>query len=110
MISHSHLQLFPKERAGIGSKALFLSIFIVYVILRLIAWQQTVIVEDHDSLVYLDQIKVFRTFDLDKIINMGGFTTQFYPFSAALLTWPGWSAATIARLCSLLVSPLLILS
>src|SRR5918996_5302736 len=94
----------------LGSKALFLSVFIVYVILRLIAWQQTVLVEDHDSLVYLDQIKIFRTLDLEKIINMGGFTTQFYPFSSAILSWPGWSAETSARLCSMLFSSLLFLS
>src|SRR4030095_1767845 len=79
---------------NLGSKALFPSIFIVYVILRLIAWQQTVLVEDHDSLVYLDQIKIFRTFDLQKIIGMGGFTTQFYPFSAALFGLAGVFAET----------------
>ena len=94
----------------LASKALLPSIFIVYVILRLIAWQQTVLVEDHDSLVYLDQIKIFRTFDLQKIMGMGGFTTQFYPFSAALLSWPGWSAETSARFCSMLFSSLLFLS
>jgi hypothetical protein len=94
----------------LGSKALFLSIFIVYVILRLIAWQKTVLVEDHDSLVYLDQIKIFRTFDLQKIIHMDGFTTQFYPFFATLLSWPGWSVETSARFCSLLFSSLLFLS
>lgn len=95
---------------NLGSNALFLSIFIVYVILRLIGWQQTVLVEDHDSLVYLDQIKIFRTFDLDKIINMGGFTTQFYPFFAAILSWPGWPAEASARLCSMLFSSFLFLS
>jgi len=112
MISQSHSQLSPKEKAAteVGGKALFLSIFVVYVVLRLIAWQQTVLVEDHDSLVYLDQIKIFRTFDWEKIISMGGFTTQFYPFSAALLSWPGWSAETSARFCSMLFSSLLFLS
>jgi 4-amino-4-deoxy-L-arabinose transferase-like glycosyltransferase len=94
----------------LGDKALFLSIFIVYAVLRLVAWQQAVLVEDHDSLVYLDQIKIFRTLDLKKIINMGGFTTQFYPFSAALLSWPGWSVETSARLCSMFFSSLLFLS
>jgi 4-amino-4-deoxy-L-arabinose transferase-like glycosyltransferase len=95
---------------NLKSKALFLSIFVVYVVLRLIAWQQTVLVEDHDSLVYLDQIKIFRTFDLEKIISMAGFTTQFYPLSATLLSWPGWSVETSARLCSMLFSSLLFLS
>jgi len=43
MISQSHLQLSSKEKAAtqLGSKALFLSIFIVYVVVRLIAWQPT---------------------------------------------------------------------
>jgi hypothetical protein len=85
-------------------------VFGIYLLLRLVAWQQTVLVEDHDSLVYLDQIKIFRTFDLTKILNMGGFTTQFYPFSAAMLTWPGWSAETSARACALFFSLLLFLS
>jgi hypothetical protein len=95
---------------NLKSKALFLSIFVVYVVLRLIAWQQTVLVEDHDSLVYLDQIKIFRTFDVEKIISMAGFTTQFYPFSASLLSWSDWSAETSARLCSMLFSSVLFLS
>jgi hypothetical protein len=85
-------------------------VFGVYVVLRLLAWQQTVLVEDHDSLVYLEQIKTFRTFDLTKIVNMAGFTTQFYPFSAAMLTWPGWTAETSARACALFFSLLLFLS
>ena len=95
---------------NLARKSLFLSIFVLYVLLRLMAWQQTVLVEDHDSLVYLDQIKIFRTFNLEKIVNMGGFTTQFYPFSAAFLSRPGWSAETSARLCSILFSALLFLS
>jgi Dolichyl-phosphate-mannose-protein mannosyltransferase len=112
MMSVRHFQFSAREKTAIklGSKAVFLSIFIVYVVLRLIAWQQTNLVEDHDSLVYLDQIKIFRTFDLEKIITMGGFTTQFYPFTAAFLTWLGWSAETSARLCSILFSSLLFLS
>jgi hypothetical protein len=62
MISQSHFQLSSLGKAPLksGRKVLFLSIFIVYVALRLIAWQETVLVEDHDSLVYLDQIKTFR--------------------------------------------------
>jgi hypothetical protein len=112
MISQSHFQLFSIEKAPLisGRKVLFLSIFIVYVGLRLLAWQETVLVEDHDSLVYLDQIKTFRTLDLEKILSMGGFTTQFYPFCAALLSWPGWSVETSARLCSMIFSLLLFLS
>jgi hypothetical protein len=96
--------------ANLAVKGLLVSIFIFYLILRLFAWQQTVLVEDHDSLVYLDQIKIFRTFDLQKIIHMDGFTTQFYPFFATLLSWPGWSVETSARFCSLLFSSLLFMS
>lgn len=96
--------------ATLAVKGLLVSLFIVYLILRLVAWQQTVLVEDHDSLVYLDQIKIFRTFDLEKIINMRGFTTQFYSFTASLLSWPGWSVETGARLSSMLFSSLLFLS
>jgi Dolichyl-phosphate-mannose-protein mannosyltransferase len=112
LVSSSNFTISATNRDAsiLGSKVLFLGIFIVYVVLRLIAWQQTNLVEDHDSLVYLDQIKIFRTFDLEKIIGMAGFTTQFYPFSAALLSWPGWSAETSARLCSILFSSLLFLS
>jgi len=96
--------------ATLAVKGLLVSLFIVYLILRLVAWQQTVLVEDHDSLVYLDQIKIFRTLDLEKIISMRGFTTQFYSFTASLLNWPGWSVETSARLSSLLFSSLLFVS
>jgi Dolichyl-phosphate-mannose-protein mannosyltransferase len=107
----SHL-LFLTEETAIKSRrtVLFLGIFVVYLVLRLIAWRNTVLVEDHDSLVYLDQIKIFRTLDLEKILSMRGFTTQFYPLAASLMSWPGWSAETSARLCSILFSSLLFLS
>jgi 4-amino-4-deoxy-L-arabinose transferase-like glycosyltransferase len=112
MIGQSHFQHSLTEKTTInpGRKVLFLGIFAVYLLLRLIAWRDTVLVEDHDSLVYLDQIKTFRTFDLEKILRMERFTTQFYPFCASLLSWPGWSAETSARLCSMIFSSLLFLS
>ena len=93
-----------------GSAFLFISVFIAYLLLRLLAWHQIILVEDHDSLVYLDQIKVFRTFDPPQILSMGGFTTVFYPFAASIVSWPRWSLEDSARFCSLLFSSLLFLS
>src|SRR4030095_4590327 len=112
MIGQSHCQFSLIEKTAIESRrrVLFFGIFVVYLVLRLIAWRDTVLVEDHDSLVYLDQIEIFRTLDLEKILSMPGFTTQFYPLAASLLSWPGWSAETSALLCSMLFSLLLFLS
>lgn len=87
----------------------YLFIFALYIALRYIAWMNTILLEDHDSVGYLYEIKIFWLFDLHKIINMGPDSTPFYPFFSALCSFPNWSVETAARFCSLLFSSLLFL-
>lgn len=89
---------------------IYLSLFFLYLLLRLFAWQNTVLLEDTDSLFYLDNIKVFLTFDLHKIINLDPDSTPFYPFFGALFSLPGWSVESAARLTSLFFSSVLFLA
>lgn len=79
-------------------------------ILRLYAWKNTVLLEDHGSLSKLEAIKVFLTFNLQNIINLDPDRTLFYEFFGALFSLPGWSLETGARLCSLFFSSLLFLA
>lgn len=89
---------------------LFLNIFCMYLILRCLAWNNTVLLEDTDSLFYINNIKVFLSFNLQNIINLDADSTPFYPFFGALFSLPGWSVETGARLCSLFFSSVLFLA
>jgi len=89
---------------------LFLSIFCMYLIVRCLAWKNTILLEDTDSLFYLNNIKEFLSFDLQNIINLDADSTPFYPFFGALFSLPGWSVETGARLTSLFFSSVLYLS
>jgi len=91
--------------------SVFLSIFSLYLILRLVAWKHAFTLgEDSDSVGYLYTIKAFLRFDLDKIIDLSPTITPFYPFFSAVLSLPTRSPEIGARLCSLLFSSLLFLS
>lgn len=89
---------------------LFLSIFCMYLIVRCLACKNTILLEDTDSLFYLNNIKEFLSFDLQNIINLDADSTPFYPFFGALFSLPGWSVETGARLTSLFFSSVLYLS
>ena len=89
---------------------IYLSLFFLYLLLRLVAWQNTVLLEDTDSLFYLNNIKTFLSFDLHKIINLDPDSTPFYPFFGALFSLPGWSVETGARFTSLFFSSVLFLA
>ncbi|MDZ7344454.1 MAG: hypothetical protein ONA90_08050, partial [candidate division KSB1 bacterium] len=39
----------------------------LYLIVRLFAWKRTTLLEDHDSISYLESIKVFLSFDIQRI-------------------------------------------
>ncbi len=84
--------------------------FFVYLALRGLEWKYTLLLEDTDSLSYLDKIKVFATFNVHNIINLDADATPFYPFWGALFSLPGWSVETGARLCSLFFSSLLFIA
>lgn len=98
------------EAGKTNSTLFFLGILFIYLVLRAVAWKNTTLLEDHDSVSYLGQIKLFLTFDLQEIINMDPDGTPFYPFFGALCSLPGWSVETGARLCSLLFSSVLFLA
>lgn len=94
----------------IWSWAVFAGILLLYLLLRGFAWRSTVLLEDTDSLAYLDNIKVFLSFDPDQIYDLGPDHTPFYPFFGALFNLPGsavWSIETGARMASLFFSALL---
>jgi 4-amino-4-deoxy-L-arabinose transferase-like glycosyltransferase len=87
-----------------GSTLCFYAVLAAYITLRIVAWQNIVLFENNDSLHYLDDIKTFLTFDLQKIIDLSPLSTPLYPFFGALASLPGWSVETGARLTSLLFS------
>jgi len=89
---------------------LLLCIFLVYLGSRILAWGNAPLLEDHDSLVYLNNIKAFLTFDFQEIIALSPDSTPFYPFFGALCSLLVGSIETGARLCSLVFSSLLFVS
>lgn len=76
----------------------------VYLLVRLIVWNNTTLLEDHDGVSYLESIKVFLTFDANQIWRLSPDTMPLYPLFGALFSLPGWSVETGARLCSLVFS------
>lgn len=86
---------------------IFLSIFVIYSGLRIVAWKNNIFLEDHDSVAFLMDMKVFRALDLDGIINMSPDATLFYRVFGALCSFSGGSIEFGARLCSFLFSSLL---
>ena len=89
-------------RHGAGSA--IIAVFLLYLLLRVLAWRAAVLVEDHGSISQLVRAKVFLTFDLRQIAALEPDTTPFYPLSVAFFSLPGWSLETAARLCSLAFS------
>ncbi len=88
----------------------FLGVFAVYLILRLVAWNNTVLLEDTDSLGYMRWIKVFMTFDIGRIIDIDPDFTPFYLFFSSLFSLVAPSIEIGARLTSLAFSLLLFFS
>lgn len=87
-----------------------LGVFLVYLLIRGVAWNNTVLLEDTDSLGNIRWIKVFLTFDLDQIIDIDPDFTPFYLFFSALFSLLTGSVETGARLSSFLFSILLFVS
>jgi hypothetical protein len=81
-----------------------------YFVIRIFAWRQTTLLEDHDSISYLESIKVFLTGDFQRIFHLSPDTAPLYPLGGALFSLPGWSVETGARLCSLVSSLVLAIS
>jgi len=81
-----------------------LIIFVIYLLLRGIAWKNVIVLEDHDSVSYLSATQEFLSFELNRIINLDPDSSLFYPFVIALVSFSGWSAETSARFASYIFS------
>jgi hypothetical protein len=87
-----------------------LGVFLLYVLIRAVAWNNTVLLEDTDSLGNIRWIKVFLTFDLKQIFDIDPDFTPFYLFFSALFSLLTGSVETGARLASFVFSILLFVS
>ncbi|MGH8578523.1 MAG: hypothetical protein ACREXJ_16790, partial [Gammaproteobacteria bacterium] len=81
--------------------------FIVFLLLRIVAWANDPLLEDHDSVSYLQSAKALMSLDPDRIISLSPDATLFYPFLTAVLGSAVGSIESGARLGSLFLSCLL---
>jgi len=89
---------------------LVLGLFILFMILRVVAWSQTVLFEDHDSVGYLTAAQAFREFNFEVIWQWYPDLNPAYPIATSLLSFIFGDIEFSARLCSLLFSILLFYS
>ena len=98
-------------RTRINSPVLWMGVlFLLYMALRIFAWENTVLLEGVDGVFYLEQIDTFASLEPGKIAALPPDVTPFYPFFGALFRLPFWSTEFAARLCSLVFSALLFFS
>lgn len=88
----------------------FVGMLALYVVLRLLAWNNTLLLEDHDSILYIRQIQAYLSFDAANIFALSPDSTPFYPFFSALASLAAGSAEAGARLFSLICSIALFLA
>ena len=79
-------------------------LFVLYLLVRVLAWRNTVLLEDHDSVKYLHDVRTFLSLDLEQILRLGPDTTPLYPILGAIFSLPGWPVEIGARLASLVLS------
>lgn len=84
-------------------------VFVMYLFLRGVAWQNTTLLEDHDSLLFLHDTKVFLSHDVGKILDLSPDSSLFYPFMGAVFSLPSLNVETGDRLATLFFSILLFL-
>lgn len=94
----------------IYSSFFFIIIFVVYVLIRGYAWKQNQFLEDHDSISYMTQARMFLNLDLENLKRINADSTPFYPLMTAFFSLPGWNVEVGARLCSMFFSGVLFLS
>ena len=75
-------------------------VLLIFIIIRVNAWSNVSVLEDHDSAHYLRIIKTFQSLDLDKIWNLSPDDTFFYPIFETIFAMPGWSYEFSGRLTS----------
>jgi len=83
---------------------------LIFILLRIVAWNNVKVVEDHDSIYYLSISKLISNLDLNAITEIGPDATFLYPLFIAVFNLPGWFPEFGARLVSLSSSILLFLS
>jgi Dolichyl-phosphate-mannose-protein mannosyltransferase len=88
----------------------FLIIFIIYVVLRGYAWKQNIFLEDHDSISYMTEARMFLNMEFDNLRKISPDSTLFYPFMTAIFSIPGWDIEFGARLCSMFFGGILFLA
>lgn len=87
-----------------------LSVFVAYTALRILAWTNTPLLEDHDSIVYLRSIELVGSQGLQGLLGLSADSTPFYPVFGALFHSLVDSTEIGARLCSLFFSCVLFLA
>lgn len=94
--------------ASLGSERLAVrASFIVFLVVRLMAFANDPLLEDHDSISYLQSAKALLSLDPNRIIGLSPDATLFYPFLTAVLGAAVGSIESGARLGSLFLSCLL---
>jgi hypothetical protein len=95
-------------RSQIKQYFLIFGVYIIYILARVYVWKNNVLLEDHDSISYLEKTRNILRFNFKETLNVD--STPFYPFFSALFSIPGWSVETGARLCSMFFSSLLLVA
>ena len=85
----------------------YVLIGLAFILTRVFAWHNTTILEDHDSVSYLNDMKTILSLNWDAIKNLSPDSTPVYPMLGALFNIPGWPTEVGARLASLFASTLL---
>lgn len=96
-----------KPFLNVRTSLCLLGVFVAYVSLRLLAWRRTVLLEDHDSVGNLNDIRTFLASGISAFTQLDADSSLVYPSVSALFSLPGWSIETGARLASLLPACLL---
>ena len=98
----------PTNSSGLRRWYYYLGgVFLFYAVIRLLAWSNTLLLEDTDSIGYLRTIKQVATLDPQAIAGIDAYYTPFYPAFAAFFTLLTGDVETGARLCSYFFSLLL---
>lgn len=82
----------------------FVVVGLVYVGLRVAAWSKTTILEDYDSIGFLDESAVWRSFDASRLATLSPDSTPLYPLLSALLSFALPSLELATRSVSFLAS------
>ena len=81
---------------------LVISVFILFLFLRLISLSNVDSLDGHDSILYLKTIEIFRTGDIKEIINIDPDASLTFAFTGALISILGWSIEISGRMVSLI--------